>query len=137
MASLGEGDALPLSRYAFLGGQFPNSVLPGSFLPLLGMRDQGRFGRKAWSGMMGVQWQLPGETFARILANVGDTFDQVVDNEKRHTSPELFTLLDEPAFFGIAGELGMRTPVGPVRVVLSTEAQSMIPNVGLSLGYTL
>ncbi|MFT5144741.1 MAG: NTE family protein, partial [Thalassolituus oleivorans] len=137
IVSLGEGEALPISRQAFLGGEFPNSVLPGSFLPLVGMRDQGRFGRKAWTGLMGVQWQLPGETFARIFANVGDTYDQVVDNEESHTSHELFKLLDEPPFFGFAGELGMRTPMGPIRLILSSDAQTMIPNFGLSLGYAL
>jgi hypothetical protein len=135
--AIGSGDALPISQFAFLGGEFPNSTLPAAFLSLYGMRDQGRFGRKAWAGSAGVQVEVRTGAFARILANVGDTYDQVFDHQEQVLSPQMFNLLDQPAFVGFALELGVLSPIGPARVIISADAFDLTPSAGLSLGYRL
>ena len=131
----GTGEALPLTHYTFLGGAFTTGVLPGSFLPLYGSRNQERFGRKAWMGLIGAQLQIHTDLFARVMANVGETYDVLFDKERRSVSPELFALLDEKPSFGAAVELGARTPVGPASFILSSDGLDNVPDISLTLGY--
>ncbi|MFT5143059.1 MAG: NTE family protein [Thalassolituus oleivorans] len=133
--SFGKGEALPLTHYTFLGGAFTTSVLPGSFLPLYGSSNQERFGRKAWMGLVGAQVQLDTDVFARVMANVGETYDVLFDSERTSVSPELFALLNEKPSFGAAVELGARTPVGPASLILSSDGRARIPEISLTLGY--
>lgn len=132
----GAGEALPLSYHTFLGGTRPTSVLPGVFLPLYGLDAQARFGRKAYLGAVGIQWEIRQDFFGRLIANSGKTFDILVDKEKTKLPAEIGDLLREPASFGFGLEFGVRTPLGPVSLVLSSHKVMRWPELGMSFGYS-
>lgn len=132
----GTGEALPLSYHTFIGGTRPSTVFPGIFLPVYGLDSQARFGRKAYLGAIGVQWEMKKDVFGRLLVNAGGTFDILVDNEKTRLPAEVSDLLAEPASVGLGFELGVRTPLGPATFILSSQELMKWPELSISVGYS-
>jgi NTE family protein len=133
--SFGAGEALPLSYFSFLGGVRPINVLPGVFFPFYGLASQARFGRKAYFGAVGVQWEVKKDMFARFILNAGGTYDLLLDQEKTKLGSDEYDLLKEKRAVGFGFELGLRTPLGPATIIFSTSESGVLPDVGLSIGY--
>lgn len=132
----GSGEALPLSYHTFIGGTRPSNVLPGIFLPVYGLETQARFGRKAYLGSVGFQWEVLEDVYSRFFANAGGTFDILVDNEKSRLPAEISELLAEPASVGLGLEIGVRTPIGPAALIFSSKNMSHWPEMSISVGYS-
>jgi hypothetical protein len=84
---------------------------------------------------MGVQWEMREDILLRLLADVGRTFDLLVDQEKKRLPAELTELRGARATFGFGIEVGVRTPLGPASVVLSSDTLSDTPELWVGLGY--
>ena len=132
----GSGAALPLNYHTFIGGTRPTTVLHGIFFPVYGLDSQARFGRKAYLGAIGAQWEFRKNVYSRILFNAGGTSDLSIDNEKSRLPAEVSDLLAEPASVGFGFELGVRTPMGPASMVMSTDHLLRWPEMGISVGYS-
>jgi len=133
--SHGAGEALPISYYSFLGGIQPTSVLEGPFIPLRGLTTEGRFGRKAYMTLLGLQWEIRPDVLARGFVNFGGTFDVLVDDEDRQLPPGLLRFSGQGPALGFGMELGIRTPLGPASFVLSSDGSGKAPELWLGLGY--
>ncbi len=131
----GAGDALPLTYYNFLGGVYTTRVLPGGYLPLYGVKTQARFGRKAYLLAAGAQWEVYPDVFVRLLANMGNTFDLLRDDEDNQLDPVLVDLLEQGPSYGFGLEFGVRTPIGPVQLIFSDERLGTRPDLSLNIGY--
>ena len=131
----GSGSALPASHYAFVGGINTVTTRTANFIPAWGLHAQQRFGRKAWLAMIGVQVELSGNFVARVGGNVGDTFDLFGDNDRAALGSALYSQIREAPFFGFAMELGLRTRLGPLQLVISGGPEASRPNTSLRFGY--
>ncbi|MBO6574144.1 MAG: patatin-like phospholipase family protein [Rhodothermales bacterium] len=129
------GERLPLSYYSFIGGSQPADVLPGSFLPLLGVPRHARFGRASWTGAVTVQAELDEGVFLRGTLNAGTTYSLLTTAE-RGALDEVTDSLREPPILGGAVEIGLESPLGPLRLFMATSGADPVPGVGFSFGHT-
>ncbi len=131
----GSGQSLPYSYYASVGGVNTVTVKTGTFLSAYGLAGQQRFGRKAYVGTVGVQIEVRHNIVLRVAGEVGDTTDLFSDDDKGQLGPVLYELIHEPAFFGFGLEVGLRTRLGPLQVVLSGGDELERPNVSVKFGF--
>ncbi len=131
----GAGEHLPTIYYSFLGGRETVAVLTDGYLPFFGLKPQQRFGRKAWMGSLGIQWEIREGLFAQFIANAGDTFDLFSDDDRALLSAELYDDISDDFALGYAIELGLRTRGGPVRIGLEFGGPGKRADLGFRFGY--
>lgn len=129
-----DGDALPASAVAYVGGSQTPVVFANTFLPLLGLRPQERSGSRAWLAVMGFQTRVGARLIARALVNAGDAWAAPDPDADSDASPSGISLAR--AAVGVGGELGLATPVGPVVVSAGTATDRLRPRLSFSVGYT-
>jgi outer membrane protein assembly factor BamA len=118
----GYGRDLPRHYRTVLGGVEVLPLLPGRRFPLYGTDSQALVGRAGQLAAAGVQWTGAGNLFARLTVQSG----RVGRN----------WTLDADAFrTGVGLTMGTRTPIGPVRLILSNDTLTDAPHVTLSAGY--
>ncbi|NNE33700.1 MAG: hypothetical protein HKN13_00585, partial [Rhodothermales bacterium] len=134
-AVYGSGKTLPYSHYAFVGGVSSVTVQTGIYLPAYGLAGQQRFGRKAYLATIGLQIEPGRDLILRVAGQVGDTFDLFGDDDKKQLGPVLYGLVRDTAFFGFGVEFGVRTRLGPLKLILAGSDESERPNLAVRFGY--
>jgi NTE family protein len=122
-AGVARGEEHVPAHYRFyVGGPYPQAVLPEALIPAFGLKPQERSGNAVQRVEGSVRWDVREHVFATLSADAARVGDKLE-----------WKLAD--AVKGVAASLGTLTVFGPLELTATWRELAKSPRLGLTVGY--